>query len=152
MPILYGRVKPRRHNHETDLFGACHYCARLSWLTRDHKQPRWWREERGWRSEQMPTVWACSRCNSQKDDMQYLEFHWWLSSRQGRIWLEGRHPRVPPPPCQLPDHESRGNPYYGRVRHFCAAHKPCGWLRRTMLVLDDDPSDLFRHVFMDQAA
>lgn len=131
--------------HISNRIGACHYCGFIGNMTKDHVQPRYIRRQG---PENVPhlKVDACEPCNQRKNDKTYEEFRSWLLTDDGYWYLhfrhlgQGREVR----PCEVLPMEGFTVMHYikagERERHFCAAHKPCGVLRRRMIVIGDGRS------------
>jgi hypothetical protein len=131
--------------HVSRRLGVCHYCGRMEPMTIDHVIPKRLRHDRHDGSSRSPKVTACVNCNQKKGDRTYEEFRAWLLTEDGYWYLWFRHVTntFTVQPCEV--HPIEGYTIIGyvaadkRERHFCG-HKPCGVLRRRLIVIGDGRS------------
>lgn len=131
-------------------FGPCFYCGVFGRTTKDHKNPRRVRlrlHALGWLSGHHPWVPACDSCQKRKADRDFKEFQGWLMSEAGYHYLKARNApfrrSTVRGPCQVPASPGliiQVTSQDGVERHYCAAHKACGVLRRRLFVIGDGAS------------
>lgn len=131
--------------HVSRRLGVCHYCGRMEPMTIDHVIPKRLRHDRHDGSERSPKVTACVNCNQKKGDRTYEEFRAWLLTEGGYWYLWFRHMSntFTVQPCEVLPIEGFTILNYiaadRRERHYCG-HKPCGVLRRRIVVIGDGRS------------
>lgn len=153
MPLTVPRGLDGKHEPgQPKWWGLCKWCGVIGPVTRDHLYPKWQRHQGGFESHIVP---ACETCNNRRHDQSVDLWVAWLLSAEGAAYVARRHSNGTRrrrdyvlQACEVPACKSAGlllrcTSPNGRERHFCAAHKPCGVLRRKMLVLGDGPMSVW---------